>query len=251
MQQNFTFRFSHVEDTLLPQVSQVLKARTDRLSREKYPHIWQVTDRLSAMQGQAPPAKGRLLLRICLGVLLWLGSMLLLMVGLMPPADTPMLFAAGCVGYLAATAALLRHQRLVLCLLDAGAAALLLFGWAANPAQLGCFGGLGLVCLVIGLSAAALLCKPKGTPFDLSAKKLQELLQKMPPVPFVFFDQGVAIQQFATIPYEAIEAFFETDALLVFVYENRFFVLKKESLVEADWQDFYSFLSPRVEWIHL
>ncbi len=94
----FCFRLEPLEvQALLPQLSRALEQRTERLSRERFPGLWRVTDRLQGSGGSARRSRGRSrflsILCIALGIFLFVP-------GLVRPAELlgPLLMGAVALG---------------------------------------------------------------------------------------------------------------------------------------------------------
>ena len=106
-----TYRFqisAYDIDRLLPQVSQALKKRTDLLSRQQYPSLWAVTDKLNSAGG----GKKRSTLRTrFMSILCLILGVILFVPGLMKPQELLVPLLAGAVAIGAGLGGLWRSRK--------------------------------------------------------------------------------------------------------------------------------------------
>ena len=88
----YRFRTTSLDSSLLPQIAAALEQHTQRLSREKYPKLWQTTDKLNQNH---TPAKTR---SNFLSVVCLLLGLFLFIPGLMKPQELLMPLLAGAIG---------------------------------------------------------------------------------------------------------------------------------------------------------
>lgn len=89
---NYTFRTTALDKQLLPQISAALEQHTQRISRAKYPKLWQYIDkRNSKHQLNRPRSKFFSIICLLLGIFLFVP-------GLMEPQELLIPLLAGTVG---------------------------------------------------------------------------------------------------------------------------------------------------------
>lgn len=88
----FTFHSTALDKQLLPQISDALEQHTQRVSRTKYPNLWQNIDKLPANRHPSKP-RSKLFSVICL----FLG-LVLFIPGLMEPQKLLIPLLAGAIG---------------------------------------------------------------------------------------------------------------------------------------------------------
>lgn len=246
METKFVFQFTPSDDSLLPQISRILEARTERYSRIRLPKIWKLVDRLNSKE-TAPEhvLKARRKRKLFLGLINWVLGMFLLLPGLMEPADMAVVLIAGACVLGAGVAALWRYQKVVLAGLSLLSGSILTFGATLNPDELGCFLFLGAVSLVIGV-LALFRRKGKKTSFDKEAKKLLAGRKDAVTAQVSFSEDGLDISGQRVIPYQDIDAVFETEDLIAPVFQNQIILLKKKDL-QNDPELFRAFLMEHTE----
>lgn len=248
METEFIFKYTTPDDTLLPQISRVLEARTNRLSRVQFPKLWNLTDRLSSRKkASEKELKSRSKRMIFWGILIWFLGMFLLLPGIMAKDEMMFALIAGSIGLCVGVMTLWRYQKIVLMVLSLLAGLILNAGTVINPDELGCFRFLGFVTIAVGLFAM-LGCKnaKQGNAFDKAAKKLVDEIKKTTAPQVVFSNKGIEIPKQDIIPYEDIEVIFETEDLIVPIYHEQILVLKKKDF-ENDSEMFHDFLMEHTE----
>lgn len=92
---NFTFQITPYDtDLLLPQVSKALEKRTEIVSRNTYPRLWEMTDRLHAAAHGKTRSKCRTKV---ISVLYLLTGIFLFIPGIIKPQELPLLLLIGAV----------------------------------------------------------------------------------------------------------------------------------------------------------
>ena len=106
---DYTFRLSAYDiEHLVPQVSKALEKRTELVSRNRFPALWKLTDKLSSStKGEA---RRRLHTRL-FGILCLLAGIFLLVPGLTNPKELRLPLILGILGVLSGAADLWRSRR--------------------------------------------------------------------------------------------------------------------------------------------
>ncbi len=103
----YVFRLSSYDaERLLPQVSRALEARTQQLSRERYPGLWKATDRLRGKEASRPSSLSRVLALLFIAV-----GLFLFLPGLMRPRELAVPLLAGAFSMLYGVLRLRRSGR--------------------------------------------------------------------------------------------------------------------------------------------
>lgn len=262
MNQTFSFRITPLDPAAVhSQVSLALKQRSELLSRQKYPRLWRMTDRLSRAK-KAPPTvlRRRRRLRLILGAVDWGLGLFLLLPGLMDPSAllVPLLVGAVCFGF--STAILWRTARRPLGILSAFLSVVLCLGGLGNPSELGRFLPLGIFCLAVGIIALGPWKRKRTTAFDRAAERL--LLGKDDPsgakgVRVTFSEEGMSIDQENRkgtghiFPYSCFELVLETEDLLLPVYDESIMILQKKDLLTGSLPELAGFLGKQTRYVQV
>ena len=250
MENRFIFKYSPPDYNLLPQISRVLEARTNRLSRMQFPKLWNLTDWINnKKKASGKELKSRRKLKIFFGVLIWFLGMFLLLPGIMAKDELMFALIVGSIGLFIGVLMLWQYQKVVLAVLSLLAGLILSAGTAINPEELGCFRLIGFISVAVGLFAM-LRCRNKnqGDAFDKAAKELVDQMRKMTTTEVAFSQKGIEIPELDLIPYEDIEAVFETEDLIAPIYQKQILILKKKDLTN-DIEIFHEFLAEHTELI--
>ena len=241
------------------QVSRALEQRTDRLSRQTYPRLWRLADRLNRVP-KAPDhvLRRRRKLHAVLGLVNWLLGLFLLLPGLMDPAalTVPLLVGGVCFGL--ASGVLWRYLRRVLWMLDIPLGIVLCLGGVCDPAELGRFLPLGVLCVILGAAALRSVRKPRTSAFDRAADQLLRRDQtRLEGVRVDFSDRGMTIRRedgdgaARTFPYSEFEQILETRDLLLPICDDSVMILQKKDLLTGDAARLREFLSRNVAYTSL
>ena len=243
MDQIFPFSPTPLDAAALrPQVRRALERRTELLSRQKYPGMWALTDRLRGGR-RLPKAllARRRRRRALLGFLSWALGLFLLIPGSMDPHALAIPLGAGAVCFGGGTAVLWRNRRTALGILGLAWGLVLSIGALGSPEKLGCLLPLGLAALTIG--AAALLRREgaRRTAFDRAAERLLQTGQAVPgeaatqalltPAGLVLCRRGEEPAEGSALP---LALALETEDLLLLFSEDRVVVLQKKDLRAGD-----------------
>lgn len=250
MKTKFVFQVCALSDTLIPQISRILEARTNRLSRLRFPKLWKITDRLNGKE-KAPEkvVKARRTRMSVLGFISWFLGMFLLLPGLMEHNEMQTVLIAGACGVGAGVVTLWCYQRVLFLVLSLLAGSILTLGSVGNPEELGCFRVLGIVFLAVAVLA---LFRRRGrkSPFEKAAKKLLQKMENMPAGQIVFCQDGIEEAESTMIPYQDIEVVFETEDLIAPVYRQQIMILQKNDLLNGA-ENFQTFLMEHVELVYV
>lgn len=230
MEANLVFSVSALDAALLPQISRILEARTNRLSRSRFPKLWRLTDRLNGGKNvSSKDMQARRTFRTILGVVNWILGMFLLLPGLMEPKELTFALLVGACGLGSGVVILWRYQKRLLAVLSLLVGAVLTFGGVANFEELGHFLWLGIVSVVIGV--LALVRRGKVNAFDKAAGKLLDMRKKAAKGQITFSHNGMEIAEgIPLISYQEMEAIFETEDLFAPVYQEQIMLLQKKDL---------------------
>lgn len=174
LEQTFLFQITPLDITRLrPQVSRALEKRAELISRQKCPRMWELTDKLNSVE-RVPQAvrENRRKRRGFLGLLNWMLGVVLLMPGLMEPAELIFPLLVGALGFGTGTVSLWRNKRTLLGILSLVLSVLLCMGVWGNFERLGGWLPLGIAALVIGIAALLTRKREKKNPFDRAAEQL-------------------------------------------------------------------------------
>lgn len=107
-ERTFVFHISSYDvDTLLPQLSKALEARSEFLSRERYPEMWNATDKLNAKNAERTPQPA---MSRAKSILFLLVGIFLLVPGLVKPQEMLVLLLFGLIGVIAGIRGLLGNR---------------------------------------------------------------------------------------------------------------------------------------------
>lgn len=262
MEQSFLFEVTPLDPAAVQdQVSRALEKRSDLLSRQKYPRLWRMADRLNRVE-KAPPEvlRRRRKLHVILGLANWALSLFLLLPGFMDPAAlwVPLLVGGVCFG--ASVVILWRHVRRILGILNTPLGVLLCLGGLCSPEQLGCFLPFGVLCTVSGIAALRAPGKARPSAFDRAAEQL--LRGKDAPghgkgLQVTFAREGMSIAKKkgtsapCQFPYTAFELILETQDLLIPICDDSVMVLQKKDLLTGTVPQLRDFLGKQVWYVRV
>lgn len=249
MNTSYTFHLAPADAALLPQLSRALEQRTQLRSREAYPRLWKLTDRLngcaapSASGGRSP---GRTVLSvICflLGLFLTIPFIFEPDVGLIP----------GLVGmFAAATGAvfLWRCSKKLLALLSLSIGLVLTAGAVLDTRQLGCFLPLGSAMILLGAAALIVRKRPATDRFEKAARQLIDSRNALPRDQvnaMVFGADGILDGDRLFGPYADLDGVYETEDLFLLELAGKFLMLQKSELTDGSPEEFGAFLSRQMK----
>ena len=255
MEQAFSFQITPLDPAKVrPQVSQALEQRTDLLSRQRYPRLWRLTDRLN----RVPKAPGHVLrrrrkLHTLLGLVNWVLGLFLLLPGLMDPGalTVPLLVGGAC--FILASGVLWRYVRRILGILDIALGAVLCLGGVCDLAELGRFLPLGILCAILGTAALRSGGKARVSAFDRAADQLlRKDRSRLEDVCVTFTDQGMIVSRAGadgaahTFPYTEFEQILETGDLLIPICDDSVMILQKKDLLTGSLPQLREFLRRQV-----
>ena len=107
-QNSYVFRITPMGEEYLPQISYALEKRTEKLSRNQYPGMWEATDQLRASAGK--PSRGSKIFRKLLSIFCLCCGVFLFVPGLMRPEELRIPLIAGVIGIAAGVGGLLRGK---------------------------------------------------------------------------------------------------------------------------------------------
>lgn len=259
MQPFFSFQITALDpDALHAQVSSALEAWTELLSRERFPKLWSLADKLNRREkAHRPVQKRRRVLYRVLGVVDWILALILLIPGLMEPQELLVPLLVGAAGFGGSVVLMWRYQRTLLGILNLVMGAILCLGALENPEELGSLLLLGISGLVIGLAALLIRTRQKKTPFDKAAQQLLQERDKpegMELARITFSPEGLTIHQegeeaHTTFPYSVFELVVETDDLLLPVYQGAVTVLQKKDLLTGTLPELREFLREQTQYV--
>lgn len=261
MKPMFLFGITPMEDTVIPQVSQVLEERTELAARQSFPALWNLIDRLN-QKPKAPPQvlQKRRKRETFWGVLLWPLSMFLMIPSAMEPLVMPVPLTMSIVGYIVSYAALWRVKRRLLAAMNLFLGVLLCVGVLADQAQLGALILPGLVCVIGGF--AALKWEKSAKQTSAVEREASALVQRYTSLNglesmFVSFEEcGMVfktehLEEIQKVSYETFGFVAETEDLLVSVYEEKGLILQKKDLKQGNMNQLREFLQSKVRFIRL
>lgn len=257
MEWTYRFQITPLEpERLYPQVSRALVRRAELLSRDQFPRLWALTDRLNQKKRTGRRAsKGRQYAWKALAVVNWLAGALLLMAGLTEPMGSTPVLAAGAVGLGAAGGYLWKHGRTTLGVLALLQAALFTVGALGNPEKLGELLVPGVVSLVLGV--AALLRRRRRLPYEREARRLlwgKDKADGMEGVWVAFSQAGLTVgreglEAHWDLPYQEMAFLMETEDLLLMFHGEQMLCLQKKDLCTGTMSELRAQLSREVQYL--
>ena len=248
MEQIVSFRITPPDtDQLCSQVSRALEKRTERVSRQEYPKMWELIDKLNSVE-KAPSAvrENRRKRRTFLGAWEWAMGLFLLIPGC---------YAMGAVS-------LWRNKRTLL-----GILSLIQGGFLGLCVLRGRIpGGMGLMVpaaagIIIGIAALLRRKREKENPYDRAARQLLQgraALSGVEAVRVSFTEEGLAVEQVdrpeeerQMVPYTDFECVLETEDILLPIYRDSVMVLQKKDLCMGDLSGLEGFLSGQTQYVQV
>lgn len=260
MEQIFSFAVTPMDPAVLrPQVRGALEKRNELLSRQNYPKMWELTDRLNRVPKVSPAVSARRRRReLVLGTVNWLLGLFLLLPGLMEPSKLLAPLVVGALAFGVGMGTLWKRKRMLLMGLCLPLGLLLTFGAVANRQELGNFLWPGLVCLAVAIAAPLSRRRVRRDPYDRAAETLlQGRDSEIMRVLHVTFDgQGMTVTQKdvepgVTVPYETMEMILETADLLLVVDGETITTLQKGDLCDGAMDGLRQMLQERVRYVTL
>ena len=246
---------------LCPQVSRALEKRTELLSRQKYPKLWEWTDKLNRVEKVSQSVqKRRSKRRGWLGLVNWLLGTVLLTPALLEPQTLLVPLLVGAVGFGAGTWALWRTRRTLLAGLSLVMGVLFCAGALGNPAELGRLLALGIAGVVIGVAALLFRKREKPNPFDRAARQLLREKSEQAGTEHIrvaFSEEGITIGQEdreaggRMLPYSDVTLVLETEDLLLPVLQGAMILLQKKDLLAGSLEELRALLSARTQYAAL
>lgn len=262
MEQTFSFQITAPDPVrLCPQVSRALEQRTELVSRQKYPKMWNLTDKLNSVE-KCPQAvrENRRKRRAFLGFWNWALAVVLLVPGFLMQKGALLLLLIGAASYGSGVTYLWKYSRTLLGILNLVTGTVLCFGALGAPTELGALLPFGIVCAVIGVAALLPRKQAKKTPFDQTARKL--LLEKSPlkdteNLRVAFSGEGMTMSRETaepgthTVPYHDVTFVLETEDLLLPVCGNTIMILQKKDLLAGTIPELRDFLSQQTQYVKI
>ena len=241
MEQIFTLQITPMgvdSAQLRGQVSRALEKRTELESRQKYPKMWEVTDRLNRVEKVPEAARqNRKRRRAFLGFYSWLLGVVFLVPALIEPQMQSLMVLTGAGCFAVGCGILWCNQRRRLSMLNLTLGMILCLGALGDLAELKDILAMGLISIASGSAALSTWKRERENPFDRAAGQLLQELggRTVEGISVSFTDRGMytdAAQEGESreIPYEDISVVLETEDLIFPVYRESIAVLQKKDL---------------------
>ena len=174
MEQAFSFQITPPDpDRLLWQVARALEMRTELVSREKCPRLWVLADRLNRKdRGPLAVRQKRRRRRTILSLINWLLGLILLVPGLMDPAQLLLPMLVGAAAFSAATVVLWACRPTLLGSLSLLTGGLLCIGAWGSPDIPGRVLWLGIAEAAVGVTALLTSRRKTSAPYEREAARL-------------------------------------------------------------------------------
>lgn len=259
LEQTFLFQSTPLDPQLLyPQVSRALEKCAELISRQKYPKMWELTDKLNRVE-KVPQAvrENRRKRRGFLGLLNWLIGVFLLVPGLMEPQALMLPLIVGAVCFGSGVVTLWNNQRTLLGILGLVEGTALCTGAVTSFDGLGRLLILGITGIVIGLAALVTQKQGKESPFDRQARKLLQVKAAqtgMERMNLSFSAAGMSVGQeggeggLHTLEYPSFELVMETEELILPIVRGSMIILQKKDLVTGTIPALREFLSRQIRY---
>ena len=242
LEQNFFFQITPLNPAqMCPQVSRALEKRSELVARQKYPKMWELTDKLNSVE-KVPQAvrENRRRRRGFLGLLNWLIGVFLLVNGWVGAQKLLILLLVGAAAFGVGAVSLWRYRRDLLCVFSFAACAVLCVSGLSNFHQLWGLLVLGAVHAAIGTGALLTRKQANITPYDRAAARLlrgKDDLDGTEGIRCSFSSPGMHIgldkreEDMETVPFSEIELVLETEDLLLPVCDDSILILQKKDLL--------------------
>ena len=256
MEQSISFQITPLDERLRPQVSRALEKRTELISRQVCPKLWELTDRLNSVEKRPWAVReNRRRRRSFLGIWNWLLGEFLLLPGLMEPRELLIPLAAGAVCFAAGVVTLWRNRRRMLGVLSLITAGVLCLGALGNPEELGRLLPLGIVDGVVG-AAALVMGKRAKDPFAREAERLMSArvgVSEGTGTQVIFSPEGMTVRggdgaEYCTVPYSSFAFILETEELVLPIWQDSVILLQKKDLLEGDLTQLRELLEGQTRW---
>ena len=251
MEQAFSFQITPPDpDRLLWQVARALEMRTELVSREKCPRLWVLADRLNRKdRGPLAVRQKRRRRRTILSLINWLLGLILLVPGLMDPAQLLLPMLVGAAAFSAATVVLWACRPTLLGSLSLLTGGLLCIGAWGSPDIPGRVLWLGIAEAAVGVTALLTSRRKTSAPYEREAARLLQnrAAADLESARVTFSEDGMSITADGVdavyqVPYGEITFALETEDLLVLIVSDRATILQKADLVTGTFPQLREFL---------
>ena len=239
---SISFSLTPPDPALQGQLSRLLAQNTQLASRAKYPGLWAVTDRANSKKTLRDHRADRRPLRAALGIVLFLGGLVLLLPGLQSPGTIPAAVPMGLAAWVLGMITLWHNQRTVLMALSLVVGCVLTLGAVLDFGALGCFLAPGAAALAVGLLTPVLARYKRPSRFDKAAAQLLAQLQENLPAEVTFTDAGLHLPDGQLLPCTELTRVLESDDLLALIWDERIILLQKKDLAEGDYPALWALL---------
>ena len=256
MEQAFSFQITPPDpDRLLWQVARALEMRTELVSREKCPRLWVLADRLNRKdRGPLAVRQKRRRRRTILSLINWLLGLILLVPGLMDPAQLLLPMLVGAAAFSAATVVLWACRPTLLGSLSLLTGGLLCIGAWGSPDIPGRVLWLGIAEAAVGVTALLTSRRKTSAPYEREAARLLQdraAANHLGSACITFSEEGMSIaadgvDAIYQVPYGEITFALETEDLLIIIVSNRATILQKADLITGTFSQLREFLRQQV-----
>ena len=256
MRSEFLFRLTPMDSAnLVPQVSRVLEKRAELKSRQVCPGLWKVTDRLNTSCRNVPKRFG--LFHNVMIVVLTLLGLFLCTPFLLDPAALLFPGLLGTAAYLWGLFSMYRHWHWSVLPI------LLLHGILATVSgrSLTRTDGSGKWLLCVGIMELVVFLvlllphrQRKVTSFERAASSLLEHrveISDHADVTILFGPDSMEVSGADPVPYSQFEGIFETEDLLLFIFQDKVMVLQKSELISGSLSELRDFLAEHISFIRV
>lgn len=256
MEQTFSFQITPPDpDRLLWQVARALEMRTELVSREKCPRLWALADRLNRKdRGPLAVRQKRRRRRTILSLINWLLGLILLVPGLMDPAQLLLPMLVGAAAFGVGTVVLWACRPTLLGSLSLLTGGLLCVGAWGSPDIPARILWLGIAEAAVGVTALLTSRKKTSTPYEREAARLLQnraAANHFGSACITFSEEGMSIAADGVdaayqVPYGEITFVLETEDLLIVIVSDRATILQKADLVTGTFPQLREFLRRQV-----
>ncbi len=251
MEQTFSFQITPPDpDRLLCQVARALETRVELVSREKCPRLWALADRLNRKdRGPQAVRQKRRRRRTILSLLNWLLGLILLVPGLMDPAQLLLPMLVGAAAFSMATVVLWACRPTLLGSLSLLIGVLLCVGAWGSPDIPDPVLWFGIAEAAVGVTALLTSRRKRSAPYEREAARLLQnrAAADLESARVTFSEDGMSITADGVdavyqVPYGEITFALETEDLLVLIVSDRAMILQKADLVTGTFPQLREFL---------
>ena len=251
MDRDFTFRLAPADLSLTPQLSRTLVQRSELRSREAYPRLWDLTDRLNdRASASSPLSKGHRLFQGLFSLVCFLLGLFLLIPFAVEPENLLVPGITGAIATVVGAVFLWYYSKLTLGILSLGLGAVLTLGAVLNVQELGRLLPIGAALLALGFAALFVRKRPSTTKFDKAAKQLIDSRNALPqdqPVLVTFSDDGINSPEALLSPYANLDGVFESEDLYLVELAGKFLLLQKKELIRGTPSEFSAFIRKKLK----